>query len=464
MLILPMERTFNIRKAPLVTIALLLLNVIIFFATRGSDQETLDVAVAAYQEAEILEIEFPLFQTYLIRNGEQANPWWDLQSLADLQDDERDYLAAWMLTDMRYAQFLETGVGPLPDIATASLLEKQRIVATHIAQLSHRQYGFIPAEFSAVTLFSSQFLHGGLAHLLGNMVILVLVGLTVEQLLGSFNYLLFYLLSGALGAVAYGLIHLGSPISLVGASGAISGLMGMYVAAYGRRPIRFFYWVGIYFNYIRLPALVMLPIWVGKEFFDFFATDTNIAYTAHAGGLLAGAALVLIGKSSFAKLDSEIIENRDDDAEYRRKLGRALQHVERADLAAARTALWRLHEQYPENARVLFQLAQIEKVNPGARPFHVAVYRYLNAILTRGAFDDDALAVLRHYREHAAPKPLIQGSMLSKLINKLIAMGELKLAESLCASAQEHQLLKPGALRETRSYLERQRRLREKPA
>ncbi len=464
MLILPMERTFSLQKAPLITLVLLLLNVVIFFVTNSRDQEELQAAVSAYEEAQILEVEFPLFQTYLIRSGEQDTPWHKLQSLDKLGEVERFYLVAWMLTDMRYAQFLDAEAGSRSEAEQVALEEKQQIVDAHITRLSSHEYGFTPSRFSPFTLFSSQFLHGGLGHLIGNMVILVLVGLTVEQLLGSFNYLLFYLLSGALGAVTYGLVHFGSPMPLIGASGAISGLMGMYVAAYGRRPIRFFYWVGIYFNYIRLPALVMLPVWVGKEIFDYLVSDTGVAYTAHAGGLVAGAALVVIGKSSFARLDTEIIEHHDDEQEYREKLGRALQQIDRADLDAAKTALWRLHEQFPERGRVLFQLVQLEKLDPAAKPFHVAVYHYLKAALASGSLDTDARDVVRHYWEHAAPRPLIKGALLSQLINTLTRVGEIQLAQTLCASAQEHQLLKPEVLKEVRAYLERQRKLREKPA
>lgn len=464
MLILPMERTFSLQKAPVVTLVLLLLNVVIFFVTGSSDQAKVKAAVAEYEKADLLEVEYPLFQTYLIRKGDRDNPWWNLESLDKLDKHKRLFLIARMLVDKEYAQFLETNSANRSDTETEALETKHTIVTNYIDRLSSNEYGFIPSGFSPFTLFSYQFLHGGLGHLIGNMIILVLVGLTVEQLLGSFNYLLFYLLSGALGAVVFGLVHLGSPVSLIGASASISGLMGMYVVAYGRRPIRFFYWVGIYFNYVRLPALVMLPIWVGKEIFDFLVSDTGVAYTAHAGGLVAGAALVQIGKSTFVRLDTEVIENRDDEQEYREKLGRALQQIERADLDAAKTALWRLHEQHPDRARILFQLAQLEKLNPAAKPFHVAVYRYLKLILTRGALDTDALALLRHYWEAAAPRPLIKGPLLSKLINKLIAAGELKLADNLCTSAQEHRMLEPEVLEEARSYLDRQRKLREKPA
>lgn len=458
MLILPMERTFDIRRPPVVTFLLLIVNVLIFMATSGSDNETLVAAVEAYEEEQILGTELPLFQAYLTSESDGPDEWQDVGSADVLDDQERFYLIIQILTDNEYAEYLERNVDSYTAGEIQALEQKRSIIDTHIARLISLRYGFVPADFSFLTLFSSQFLHGGLAHLVGNMVILVLVGLTVEQLLGSFNYLLFYLLSGAIGGVVYGLVHLGSPIPAVGASGAISGLMGMYVAAYGKRPIRFFYWIGFYFNYVKLPALLMLPIWVGKELFDFLFTEGNVGYTAHAGGLVAGAGLVLLGRSSFAKIDTEVIENVDKDSEYREDLEHALQLIDRADFAAAKQALSRLLKAHPGDIRVLFQLVQIAKAKPATKDYHLATHNYLTTVLPTGSIGKDTLRVIRDYWGCAAPGPLIRGQLLAKLINKLIAIGEFGLAEEICNSAEVHGLLDADALREANSYrLERLR-------
>lgn len=458
MLILPMEQTFNIRRPPIVTFVLLLANVIVFLATSGSDQETLFRAAEAYESQQILETELPLYQAYLKSQSAEPDDWSKPGFLDELGDEDRFYLAIQLLTDREYADYLERNADWFTFEQIEALERKERIVENYIDRLVYLRFGFIPAEFSFLTLFSSQFLHGDMVHLIGNMIILMLIGLTVEQLLGSFNFLLFYLLSGAIGAAAYGLAHLGSPVVLVGASGAISGLMGMYVAAYGKRPIRFFYWIGVYFNYVRLPALLMLPVWVGKEMFDYFFTDSNVAYSAHAGGLVAGAALVLIGKSSFARIDTEVIENRDKDREYREELEYALQLIDHADFAAARGALQRLLESYPGDSRALFQLVQLEKAQPATKAYHLATFNYLKTILPTGSLNSDTLTVVRDYWQYAVPGPRIGGQTLTKLVNKLIAVGELDLAETLCESAEAHQLLDANALREVNAYrLETQR-------
>lgn len=452
MLILPMERTFNIRRPPVVTLLLLIVNTVVFLATSGSDDETLAAAVVAYEEQEILATELPLYGDYLAEEATGPEHWRDIESVEALSSYEHFHLIVQLLVDDNYAQYLEDHSDLFTHMELDALERKQEITETYIPRLIIYRFGFVPAEFSFLTLFSSQFLHGGWAHLIGNMVILVLLGITVEQLLGSFNYTLFYLLSGAFGAVVYGLVHFGSPMPAVGASGAISGLMGMYVAAYGKRKIRFFYWIGVYFNYAKLPALMMLPVWVGKEVFDFFFTESNVGYTAHAGGLVAGAGLVLLGKSSFAKVDTEIIENRNEENEYREDLEHALQLVDRADFQAAKQALSRLLERYPDDARALFQLVQIAKAKPGSKDYHLATYNYLKSVLSTGSVSSDTLSIIRDYLSLAAPGPRIRGQLLAQMINKLISIDEPDLVEELCRAAETHGLLDPEALQEVNAY------------
>ena len=452
MLILPMERTFSIRRPPVVTFLLLVINVIVFMVTGDRDEEKLLAAVEAYESQNILEAELPLFQAYLKSQSDEVDRWINLESADELDDQERFYLAIQMLTDREYLQYLERNTDWFTFEQLGALEEKGVIIEAYIDRLVYLRYGFVPADFSFLNMFSSQFLHGDLFHLVGNMVILILIGLTVEQLLGSFNFLLFYLLSGAIGAAVYGLAHLGSPVVLIGASGAISGLMGMYVAAYGKRPIRFFYWIGVYFNYVKLPALLVLPIWIGKEIFDFLFTDSNVAYSAHAGGLVAGAALVLVGKSSFARIDAEIIENRDRELEYREDLDYALRLIDRADFEAARSALLRLLESYPGDSRALFQLVQLEKARPATKNYHLATFNYLKSVLPTGSLSEDTLRVVRDYWDCAEPGPRIRGEILAKLVNKLIAVGDLGMAGKICDSAEKHGLLDADTLREANAY------------
>jgi hypothetical protein len=130
-------------------------------------------------------------------------------------------------------------------------------------------------------------------HLLGNLFFLVICGFAVEAALGHLWFLLFYLLCGVGAGVAQMLTNLQSPIPLIGASGAISGVMAMYLGVFKFKKIEFFYWLFFFVGYFRAPALFILPIYIGTEVFYYYANpESNVAFMAHAGGFVAGALLI----------------------------------------------------------------------------------------------------------------------------------------------------------------------------
>ncbi len=172
-----------------------------------------------------------------------------------------------------------------------------------------RAYGVVPAVFVAssglerwVPVFTSMFLHGGVWHLVSNMLALWIFGDNVEDRMGHFRYLLFYLLCG----VAASLVHIytdpTSTIPSVGASGAISGVLAAYLVlypmAYVYTLIPLFFWVEI----VAIPALLYLGLWFLSQLvnglFALSATSLQsgggIAWWAHIGGFMAGLILVWI--------------------------------------------------------------------------------------------------------------------------------------------------------------------------
>jgi len=150
-----------------------------------------------------------------------------------------------------------------------------------------------PAVFTLVT---SQFLHGGLFHLLGNMLYLWIFGNNIEDVLGKIRFLIFYLLCGVLAALAHLVIYPMSTIPMVGASGAIAGVLGAYLVTFpGARVIVlvfFFFFV----TTMRVPAFWVLGFWFVVQLLYAGSTaaagTTNVAYIAHIGGFLAGIWLV----------------------------------------------------------------------------------------------------------------------------------------------------------------------------
>jgi membrane associated rhomboid family serine protease len=155
-------------------------------------------------------------------------------------------------------------------------------------------WGFIPAEFSFVTLLTSIFLHGGIAHILGNMWFLFIFGDNVEDKFGKVGFLIFYLLAGIVAGLSHLLLNLGSNIPAVGASGAISGVLGAYLVFYPNAGV---YVTGGFAGAGRVSAKVMLLFWIGFQLFSaLFLADQGIAFFAHIGGFFFGVIVALIWK------------------------------------------------------------------------------------------------------------------------------------------------------------------------
>jgi len=152
-----------------------------------------------------------------------------------------------------------------------------------------------PALPAWVNIFTCMFLHGGWMHLLGNMLYLWIFGNNIEDRLGSTLFTLFYLGTGVVGNLAHTLFDPGV-VPLVGASGAISGVMGAYVLLFPRTRILALVPVGWYPLYVSLPAWVFLGIYfvVQNLYPATFTAGGNVAYWAHIGGFVAGAALILV--------------------------------------------------------------------------------------------------------------------------------------------------------------------------
>ncbi|MFZ1701413.1 MAG: rhomboid family intramembrane serine protease [Pyrinomonadaceae bacterium] len=150
---------------------------------------------------------------------------------------------------------------------------------------------------------SSMFMHGDIMHIVGNMMFLFIFGDNLENALGHIRYALFYLVCGVAAAVAQILMDTGSIIPMLGASGAISGVLGGYLLLFPKSPVR-----AIIFNFLTtVPAYVALGIWIAYQLITGYLTPAGtggVAYAAHIGGFFAGLLLIkpfLIGRSSVAR-------------------------------------------------------------------------------------------------------------------------------------------------------------------
>jgi membrane associated rhomboid family serine protease len=160
-----------------------------------------------------------------------------------------------------------------------------------------RAFGAVPAHFSWLTVMTSMFLHGGWLHFLGNMLYLWIFGDNVEDRLGHVRYLMFYLFCGAVAALGQSITNPYSPVPMVGASGAIAGVMGAYFVLYPHSRVLTAVFIFFYLDLVEIPAIFFLGIWFFMQLFSGVgsigadAASCGVAFWAHVGGFIAGAGL-----------------------------------------------------------------------------------------------------------------------------------------------------------------------------
>ena len=164
-------------------------------------------------------------------------------------------------------------------------------------------FGLVPAAFSWVAVLTSMFLHGGLLHVGGNMLFLWIFGDNVEDRMGHGRFVVFYLLCGAAAALAQTAMSPDSVVPMVGASGAVAGIMGAYFVLYPHSRIVTLIPLFVFFHVMEVPALVFLGLWFVLQFVSgvgSIAAATGgepaggIAFWAHVAGFVAGVSGVLV--------------------------------------------------------------------------------------------------------------------------------------------------------------------------
>ncbi|MEI9893501.1 MAG: rhomboid family intramembrane serine protease [Chthoniobacter sp.] len=176
--------------------------------------------------------------------------------------------------------------------------------------------GFLPIELTShiaggwTHLFTSMFMHGGLMHLVGNMWFLWIFGNNIEDNIGPIRYLLFYLLCGIAATLAFTVLSPHSNVPLVGASGAISGVLGAYLLHHPKAQVLTLVPIFFFFRLLEIPAWFFLLVWIGLQIVsEVLAAATHgvetsgVAYAAHIGGFLAGMVLIVFFEKPHERLN-----------------------------------------------------------------------------------------------------------------------------------------------------------------
>jgi membrane associated rhomboid family serine protease len=291
------------RRWPIVTIAIIVINVAVFVVLHGAMEEEgqrlaevklhLLMLAAMHPQLDIP----PGAQNY-VATFREHNPkqWGRMESpLRDLED-------AW---DVRIR--LMDDVGPLQAEMNSLGHQYEQLAASCITE----RFAFIPAQPRPIAYLTANFLHGGWLHLIGNMWFLWLAGVVLEDVWGRVLYSVFYLMAGAAALQFWAWLNPGSMTPTLGASGAIAALMGAFLIRFPKSRIRMMWILFIRPYRFAAPAYALLPLWLLKEVFyaSLLGETSSVANWAHVGGFLFGVlAAVSLRYSGLEHKASEVLE------------------------------------------------------------------------------------------------------------------------------------------------------------
>ena len=369
MICFPLEQKPDWRRPPFATILLIIINVCCFLFWQLDDNAETVAAVEYYFESDLPEIELPAYEKYIQQHEiDKTINYVDRVKTEEDKDSYKVFLFQMMRGDGKFLSELEAGEIIEPVNKKYWEWRKQRKEFNEkLNDITYYHYGLKPYKASFETLITSMFLHGGFGHLIGNMIFLFLFGFAVEMILGWRIYIPAYLLGG-LGSGLFNIaLDFNSAIPGIGASGAIAALAGMYTVLFGLRKIRFFCFFFVYFDTFKLPALTILPIWVGYEVYLHFAFDDQVNNLAHLGGYITGAIVAFVTKHTKVKINEEYMDENINREKFDSAYAEGQQLLAAMKFDKARMVFRRLYDQYPENNVLLKHLFDIEKTEPASK-------------------------------------------------------------------------------------------------
>lgn len=267
----------------------------------------------------------------------------------------------------------------------------------------YRTYGYIPGQPSLLTLFTPMFMHGGWLHLLGNMLFLWLSGTSLEDRWGRVLFPILFLVSGIAGTLAHGAMNSQGDIPMVGASGAIAGLMGAFLIRLATTRIRFFYWIYFARGTFYAPAYVVLPLWLLQQFSMASSPIMGgVAVWAHIGGFGVGVAAALLIRLTGLEVRvlAPAIEKKTTWTPSER-LGAALGKLDRGDADGAIRELETLLRSRPDNIEARASLITAYS----GKGDHVAAGRESARLVGGYLKARDMAGAMAAFREHKQTYP-----------------------------------------------------------
>lgn len=456
MFIIPVGNRVDWKRPPVMTLLLILVNCFVFFFLQSGSDAKDERAAEYYFSSDLPKWELSRYPEYVEKNEEPGKA----QAIRELtgQQDVRALII--MERDIKFMRELHAGHVVTPETPEFAAWTAERKKYESMRSFTTR-YMYYPDERNPVNALTSAFMHGGFDHLFGNMVVLFLVGFLVESVIGKKLFSFAYLIAIFGSTLMYTLTaHDGIPS--LGASGAIAGVMGLYTVIFGLRKIDFFYSLAFYFGYVRAPAIVLLPLWLGNELYQFLGKDTGVAYMAHFGGLLCGATIgVLYRGTQRERIEShhEAVEGKELDQEaFQRGMG----HLGAMEFQKALAIFKTLQGKHPDDLNLARLVYRAAKSDPSSEDYHRAAQRLLGASGTDALPADQAHTMFHEYLGCAKPAPRLGHDLIVKLAKRFAASNHCEDADKLVVflkrSAPQHGELPAVLLALGRGYYREQRR------
>jgi len=425
MLVVPTLENLQWRNFPYVTTALIIINCLVYFVVQSGDDKRLGDAYEMSVNSGLFTIEAQAYQNYqkqyevkekipniLPEDVEtQVNVWLILDSDVNFQNQ----LSGGILISTEDEKFHEW----------SQLREQYDGMVDRVIDIT---YAFTPAWPSWLTAFTSMFLHGNINHLLGNMIFLFLAGAMLESAIGSPFFLFAYLTVGMAESWMTVPFMTDSAVQSLGASGAITGIMGTYSVIMGMTRIPVFYSFGFYFANGYVPAFVLIFFWTGKEFYYYlFGQPSSTHYLAHIAGFIAGGAIGLafrmfkggVGEELF----TDVVEEKNNKSAI--ALEKGLNYLSKFKFQEARKYVSQALRYDPKSQEILTHLFNIDKQHPESNTFQQTAVDLLTMLADN---PDNCGKLLRVVREcnKRCPTLNIPTNLMVRIIIRFAGAGEVR--------------------------------------
>jgi len=411
---IPVEEKPQWQNPPIITIVLIFIAIGCFFTWQNKDTARETAAFQYYIQSGLASIEVPLYLSYL---ENQKRPDAQLNSLLQ-SDKQKAYrlILKKIIVDGAFLKQLNSMQIITPGHKQFKIWRQKHEEFNRLMErIVKYKYGFKPYDYNLESLILHNFLHDDISHLIINIIFLFMFGFIIELAIGRSAYLFVFLISGVSSALTLVVFNPLSAHWIVGASGAIAGLVGFYTLLYGQQKIRFFYTIIVYFGYVTAPALVLLPVWIVYELINQYFFLDQVSNLSHIGGLVVGALLGLIYKRYPRLIHQPTIQDNTKNLHFKKKFQTALDNIAQLDFNAAIKILNELLIHQPNNIQVVKQLYNLEKIHPDSNQYHVFSHQLIKLASEKAGQEQLIHSIYQEYSNIAKPSPKFTPDLLYNL-------------------------------------------------